>query len=665
MHRFLTIPIALLILAISQSSDAVSSTNPPHYKNQTLSQLETRLEQIDSELARLARFTPRSGAGSIGWSSKQWKIPDHPEWAEVKLSGNEEIDRIVLVPVLWNYADTGPQASGFPEAFEVIAGAEGDTEGKVIARFGPEDHLLPRVAPLVISIPPISPAWVRIRSPQLSISTMESRYAFCLSEIMLFSGDRNVARNQRVRVSSTTTSWGGDAVSARALTDGSTPFLMDASHGKKSRTYLARFPTRVSFRFIIDLENSCPVDEIRFHSASDVRQHIPLPKQVEYGLPRHLVVEGANTADFSEAVTLLDYHRSSIYDAGPILVRSVPGTRCRYIRLSVPDPYLVPPKKETCYVNFSELEVISQGRNVALGKTVAFPPKGIWHQSKESITDGSNNFGVLLPIRDWMEQLARRHDLERERPLLLAELNARYARQKKNLLIMYWTAGALAVTAVLIILIDRILRMRHVARLKHRFSADLHDELGANLHAIGLLGDMAKRKLNDPDTLTGILDRIRQLTERSGNATRHCTDLLESQDLCNDLIDEMKRSSNRLLADAEHEIRFEGEPFIHQLAPRKRIDLFLFYKECLTNIVRHSQATRITTRLTGSPKEIRLIITDNGQGVSSIPHSLKRRARFLRAQIHIENPTTGGTEVTLRLINHRWLHYQKPEPPNR
>jgi signal transduction histidine kinase len=122
----------------------------------------------------------------------------------------------------------------------------------------------------------------------------------------------------------------------------------------------------------------------------------------------------------------------------------------------------------------------------------------------------------------------------------------------------------------------------------------------------------------------------------------------------------MKRSSDRLLADLKHTITFEGEQLLNQLKPRKRIDLFFFYKESLTNIIRHSGATEVTTRLTAAPDLITLSITDNGHGLadlpngSGVPASLKRRARLLRAQVTAESPAEGGTRITLKLRMRRW-----------
>jgi signal transduction histidine kinase len=78
------------------------------------------------------------------------------------------------------------------------------------------------------------------------------------------------------------------------------------------------------------------------------------------------------------------------------------------------------------------------------------------------------------------------------------------------------------------------------------------------------------------------------------------------------------------------------------------MDLYLFYKECLTNIIRHSGSTSVSTQIHVTKKEIRLIVTDNGCGTANkVPPSLKRRARFLGAKIQAGVAHEGGTIITL------------------
>jgi len=253
-----------------------------------------------------------------------------------------------------------------------------------------------------------------------------------------------------------------------------------------------------------------------------------------------------------------------------------------------------------------------------------------------------------------MNELADRGSLERERPIVLAELNLRYERQKTLLNRMIQLVFVLLVAIGFVILIDRHFRLRKVNQVRERIAADLHDELGANIHTIGLISDMAKNAMDSRDELTGLLDEIRVFTEKSGEGARYCTNILEARGVCEDLVQEMKQFSRRTLADLEHEFTVEGEDSLRSLDPHKRIDLLLFYKECLTNILRHSNATKVKTHLIADNNSLSMKVSDNGIGLEASnegnsPHSLKRRAKLFGASIVTEKSVSGGTRVTLKL----------------
>jgi signal transduction histidine kinase len=257
-----------------------------------------------------------------------------------------------------------------------------------------------------------------------------------------------------------------------------------------------------------------------------------------------------------------------------------------------------------------------------------------------------------------MEQLARRHDLEDERSLLSSEMNRRYARQKT---LLHWLSGFAALLVVGIgftILIGRILRLRQVARIKERLAADLHDELGANIHTIALLSDLAEDAWEEHDVLSQLLQNIRSMTERSGIAVRHFGDLLKAEGLYTELVADIRKTSERVLANLDQDLSIEGAEHIKRLKPSTCFDVLLFYKECLVNISRHSDATRFNTHLSVTDKELQLTVSDNGCGLenigSRIPDSLQRRARLLGATFSVETPATGGTRIRLKLRTRRW-----------
>jgi hypothetical protein len=170
-------------------------------KKPSITQLEHRLAEIDSELNGLASFSMRSGVGTVGFRSMDHPDPRHTEWIQVELGETATIDQIVLVPAIWRDTKTGFQADGFPIEFKLIAGTGQSTN--VVASFDATDNLLPRIAPLTVPFPATSASWVRVEASLLSPRDWDGRYIFQLSEIMVFSDAENLALRQPVNVSST------------------------------------------------------------------------------------------------------------------------------------------------------------------------------------------------------------------------------------------------------------------------------------------------------------------------------------------------------------------------------------------------------------------------------------------------------------------------------
>ncbi|MGJ8643481.1 MAG: ATP-binding protein [Luteolibacter sp.] len=606
-------------------------------------QLEENLLEIGSEINRLARYSLRSGAGAVGYRSVAHDESEGREWIQINLDKVSPIEQIVLAPILWRDAKSGFRSDGFPAVFRILAGTDDESEGTEIARFDLGDKLLPRVAPLVIQIKETSASWVRLETTELSRRAFDQRFILQLSEIMIFSGEQNIALRRPVNCSSRHPRDLVHAWDKKFLVDGHMPYLMDAAQGEPSTPFITSVGRHPAF--IIDLGKVYPISEIHLH-AVDQSATAPQAYPGNLGIPLELLVEGATQSDFSDATALLKILSGDASDTGPVMMWAIPETNCRFVRIRSPDV------NTRSRFGFAEIEVLSGGHNVALNKTVFLtsvnkPAPNPGSRFSSALTDGRNLYGNILPIRTWIDQLARRHEVEAKRPKIVAELNQRYAKQQKNLLLMTWVAALLAAAVGFTILIDRMLRMRQAARMRERFAADLHDELGANIHTIGLLGDLA-REAESRDELLELLDRSREFTERSGVAIRNCTNMLEEPDLCGNLVDEMNRSAGSLLADIKHSLSFDGKEFLTQLSQRRRIDIFFFYKECLTNIIRHSGATKASTKVEGSLTKVTLTITDNGSGLEgSVPISLKRRARLLRAKLVIRDAPGGGTRISL------------------
>jgi signal transduction histidine kinase len=600
------------------------------------------------------------------------------EWIQIDFDNEKTIDAIALVPTIYRHIKLGFIDDGFPQEFRILAGTRGDTNGTVMATQKADEQILPRIAPLILSVPKTRADWIRIEATKLSPRHFDGKYILQLSEILIFNGKKNVALHQQVTASSPSNLW-SPGWQQKYIVDGFMPYLMHASDDTSSLPFISTYLTnRTSCVFTVDLGERFPLSRIQLH-AVDQNDTVPESSADDLAIPRRLIVEGANSSDFSDAVELMHYRVHSVYQTSPIMKWNIPDICCRYVRLKILEPYTFAfgeSNEMRSRVGFAEIELYSKGTNVALGKIFSADLEHRNSRSISALTDGHNLYGEILDTRNWLEELARRHELETERPKIFTELNRRYTRQKTNLQHLAWLTGLLVAGTIIIIIIDQLLRQRAIFRTRERIAANLHDELGASLHAIGLLGDHAKdqataiEKHKELSELVDTLNDIRSFTKQAGAATRYCINMLECPGLYENLSVEMQRIANRLLVDIEHDASFESAPLLGTLKKRACIDLYLFYKECLTNILRHASATRVSSRFIVSEKVLELTISDNGRGINTakepaIPKALKRRARLLKAELSIESGAGGGTTVKLicplrkiRLKRKRSTHVQ-------
>ena len=661
MHR---LPCLLLVwwLGLTSIASAAIDDDSPAPLPWNISALEQQLQAIDQELNGLAYPRLMGGIGPIGYRSMTHDTADAAEWVEINLEGEATVNEIIVVPTLFHLPDSTVVADGFPEAFQVVAINDRTGTETLIAAFTAADNLLPRKSPLIIPCSPVVASRIRLEANYLSARAWDNLFDLQLSEVLVFCGEENVAFQRPVTCSSSL-ELPEAARQAAFLIDGIVPFIMDAQRGSRSLAYVALLETDDRPQLTIDLGAPQAIDAVRLHAA-DVSDNIPQSHPNSFGIPLQIQIEGASSADFSDAVTLKTYKAHSELFMGPIMTLPFPETTCRFVRITG-----LRPSRSTItnrpHFGFAEVECLLEGRNLALGKpaTTNLQPNDFTRTDRlPAITDGNNYYGEVLSLRTWLGQLARRHDLETERPQVAARLSRAYQRQASLVQQLVGLAILLAAVITALIAVERYFRQRAVLQTREQIAADLHDELGANLHAIALCSDLARTNLDKPGKLADLLQRSRTLTDRSAQAAKACVNLLESTELYEGLEKDLQRTASRMLADLDCELSIAGKEHLAALSTKKQIGAALFYKECLANIIRHAQASRVITTMTASPRELVLTVTDNGRGLPAAgsgdptPPSLCRRARLLGGSAIAFPNQAGGTVVTLRIpVGSRWL----------
>ncbi len=162
-------------------------------------------------------------------------------------------------------------------------------------------------------------------------------------------------------------------------------------------------------------------------------------------------------------------------------------------------------------------------------------------------------------------------------------------------------------------------------------SRELHDEVGQSLTGINITLATLKREsaVNTRDIGRRIAIAER-LVEKSLKALRRFVrelrpPILDDMGLIPALDAHLKDFARRTRV----QIRFKAFAAVEKLDTEKRTVLYRVAQEALTNIAKHSQATRVSVSLTSHPGAIRMEIHDNGKSFQ-VQRAFfgKRKTRF-------------------------------------
>lgn len=200
---------------------------------------------------------------------------------------------------------------------------------------------------------------------------------------------------------------------------------------------------------------------------------------------------------------------------------------------------------------------------------------------------------------------------------------------------------------------------RTLARDRARVAQDLHDDLGAGLSEIGLLGAMAKRPATTPETAR---DHLHRITEKSRELVTSLDEIVwavnPKHDTATSLSSYLCDYAQQFLKPAAIDCRLDVAPDIPSipLDSNQRHNFFLAFKESLTNVVRHSGARGVTIRICAQGGELSVAVEDNGSGIAPSASesadgllNMSERLTQLGGRCEISNRPGGGTSVRFLL----------------
>ena len=321
------------------------------------------------------------------------------------------------------------------------------------------------------------------------------------------------------------------------------------------------------------------------------------------------------------------------------LVIPLRGKSGKIIRITATRPWLMGERKIHA---LSEIEIWSGGRNLAKGLPVTRERAG-QSSTIACLTDGYCSEKEIIPVGVWLHQLHRQLASR-------SELNASWG-----------SAVILGLTfqiPVFIVERRRLMSTDQLDQIRKRIASDLHDDIGSNLGSISLIARTARKdlvRLHGPEEIADDLGEVEVIARESSLAMRDIVWLLERrQDSVGDLVQRMRETANRLLREIHFTLDCESNRTTAKLSLDAKRHLFLFYKEAIHNVLKHSHADRVSIRLWDEDDKLALEIRDNGIGLPmsteerpAAVNKLEDRARVLDGLLQIASSKETGTRIRL------------------
>jgi signal transduction histidine kinase len=202
---------------------------------------------------------------------------------------------------------------------------------------------------------------------------------------------------------------------------------------------------------------------------------------------------------------------------------------------------------------------------------------------------------------------------------------------------------------------EQLERRQAIERERGRIAKDIHDDLGASLNLIAVLGDLAKD------------DKAAERVEKMSSIARQAVTSLDEivwavnprNDTLSHLVDYICQYANDYLRDAGMRCLLDvpEQTPAREVPANVRHNLFLAVKEALQNIVKHSRASRVELRLRLDADTLRLEIADNGRGFDRPPsddradglNNMRQRLAEIGGECRVQSVVGAGTTVSIVL----------------
>ncbi|MEN8143421.1 MAG: PAS domain-containing sensor histidine kinase [Gemmatimonadota bacterium] len=203
--------------------------------------------------------------------------------------------------------------------------------------------------------------------------------------------------------------------------------------------------------------------------------------------------------------------------------------------------------------------------------------------------------------------------------------------------------------------------LRGMEEERERVARDLHDDTAQRLSALIMRVQMI-RKAEGPERREELLKGLYEELQEADAAVRRIVHGLRPPELdASGVIAAVRAHVRRATADLDLETEIIAGPMDPQaLAPAPKLALYRIIQEAVTNVIRHSRATRMEIVFSQDHEAVMATVSDNGRGFSLHARSadagrglgwfgMRERAALAGGEVNLASAPGAGAEVRVRI----------------
>ncbi|MCB0277187.1 MAG: ATP-binding protein [Calditrichaeota bacterium] len=207
----------------------------------------------------------------------------------------------------------------------------------------------------------------------------------------------------------------------------------------------------------------------------------------------------------------------------------------------------------------------------------------------------------------------------------------------------------------------RVNQLLGIERTRTRIARDLHDEVSANLSSISFFSEAVHRSVQDGDPAN--THKYLDLIEASAGEARGAMDdiiwaINPQHDDLSGFLSRLRRFAADLFASRDIHFDFDSPPeerLRGKLSLEAQRDIWLIFKEIITNIVKHADCRQVSINIELNHHQMEMRIADDGKGFDPGQpgnrnglQNIRARAAEMQATCQLTSEAGQGTKWELR-----------------